>query len=93
MDVLMGRVPPPGDFDDLTLMEFADAYYARGMEITMKIQEMERTGGTFRGSEYYKFRNGDLRTFCEIARRAAELGSRRLTQARMLFDMERDAGV
>lgn len=93
MDVLLGRIPPPSDFGDLTLMEVADAYYARGMELTARIQAMESNGESFRGSAHYKFRTGPLRSFTDLARRAAELGSRRLTQARMLYDMERDSGV
>lgn len=87
-DVLLGRVPPPIEAGELTLMEIADAYHARACEIQMKIQQLEREGGTFRGSNYYKFRTGELRAFIELAKRAAELGSRRLTQARLLFDME-----
>lgn len=93
MDVLMGRTQPPVDNGVLTLMEVADAYYARGMEITYRLQELERSGGTFRGSDFYKFRTGELRTFTEIARRAAELGSRRLTHERLLFDAQRDSST
>lgn len=94
LDILMGRVPPPIEAGELTLMEIADAYFARACEIQMKIMEMERDGGTFKGSSYYKFRTGELRTFIELTKRASDLGSRRLTQARMEFDMEmQDEGL
>jgi phage terminase large subunit GpA-like protein len=91
LDVLMGRVTPPIEAGELTLMEIADAYYSRASEIQMQIMAMERDGGTFKGSVYYKFRTGELRTFLELTKRAADLGSRRLTQARLEFDMEAQA--
>jgi hypothetical protein len=90
-DVLMGRKPPPIDADYLTLMEVADAYYSRACEIQMLIMEAEREGGAFKGSSYYKFRTGELRTFLEMTKRAADLGSRRLTQAKMLYEMDHDS--
>lgn len=94
VDVLLGRVPPPIEAGDLSLMEVADAYFARASEIQMRILEMEREGGTFRGSEYYKFRTGELRSFLELSKRAADLGSRRLTHQRLLFDMQaQDEGL
>ena len=91
MDVLMGRVPPPIDAGHLTLMEVADAYFARACEIQYHILKAEREGGVFKGSPYYRFRTGELRSFLELSKRAADLGSRRLTQARLLHDMANDA--
>lgn len=91
MDILMGRIPPPVEAGDLTLMEVADAYFARGCEIQYQILKAEREGGVFKGHSYYKFRTGQLRTFLELSKKAAELGSRRLTQARLLYDMDREA--
>jgi hypothetical protein len=91
MDVLMGRVQPPLDAGHLTLMEVADAYFARACEIQYLILKAEREGGVFKGSKYYKFRTGELRTFLELSKRASDLGSRRLTQARLLHDMANDA--
>lgn len=91
MDVLMGRVPPPIDEGHLTLMEVADAFFARACEIQYHILKAEREGGVFKGSNYYKFRTGELRSFLELSKRAADLGSRRLTQARLLHDMANDA--
>jgi hypothetical protein len=87
-DVLMGRVPPPVDMGVLGLQEYADAYFARASEMTMLIQQGEREGTISRSSGYYKFRTGELRTFMELAKRAADLGSRRVTAARLEFDQE-----
>ena len=79
-DVLLGRTPPPISAGTLTLMEVASAYHARALELTMELQRAEREGTVLRGSAQYKFRTGELRTFCEIAKAAADLGSRRLSQ-------------
>ena len=78
-DVLLGREEPPIDAGHLTLYEMADAYYARAAELTMLLQQAEREGTVLKGSSHYKFRTGELRTFLEMAKRAADLGSRRLT--------------
>lgn len=87
-DVLMGRIQPPIDAGHLTLMEVADAYFARASEMTMLLQKAEREGTITKGSSHYKFRTGELRTFMEMARRASELGSRRLTEEQLQFEME-----
>ena len=87
-DVLMGREQPPIDAGHLTLMEVADAYFARASEMTMLLQKAEREGTVTKGSAHYKFRTGELRTFMEMARRASELGSRRLTEEQLQFEME-----
>lgn len=91
MDVLLGRKPSPVEAGHLTLMEIADAYFARACEIQYLIHKAEREGGVFKGHTYYKFRTGQLRDFLELSKRAADLGSRRLTQARLLHDMEQEA--
>lgn len=88
-DVLMGRKPPPGNFGTLSLMEVADAYYARASELTAIIQRAERDGFVTKGDALYHFRTGELRTFKEMAAKAADLGSRRLTEDQLLFEMER----
>lgn len=87
-DVLMGRVDPPIDAGYLTLMEVADAYFARASEMTMLIHEAEREGRINKGSAYTKFRTSELREFKELAKRASELGSRRLTQEQLRYEME-----
>lgn len=88
-DVLLGRVPPPVPQGTITLMETADAYYARAAEMTMLLQQGEREGHILRGSAHYKFRTGELRTFLELAKRASDLGSRRITYEQMKGEAER----
>lgn len=86
-DVLMGRTDPPLDAGYLTLMETADAYFARASELTMLIHEAEREGRVTKGSAYTKFRTSELREFKELAKRASELGSRRLTNEQLIYEM------
>lgn len=87
-DVLLGREKPPIDAGHLTLMEVADAYFARASEITLLLQKAEREGQVTKGSAHYRFRTGELRTFLEMSRRAAELGSRRLTEEQLHWEMQ-----
>lgn len=88
MDVLLGRKSPPVDLGVHTLQEVADAYFARGMEMQMNLHHMEATGQVTRGSGPYKFRTGELRDFIEVAKSAAELGSRRLTAEQLRIEQE-----
>lgn len=79
-DVLLGRVPPPiPEHRTDALMETADAYFARASEITAMIQRAEQEGTLVRTSPYVKFRTGELRTFMDVCKRAADMGSRRIT--------------
>lgn len=84
VDVLMGREPSPVDSPYLALQEVATAYHARACEIEMTIHRGEREGLIPKGSAYMKFRTGELRDFIELAKKCAELGSRRLTQETLL---------
>jgi len=86
-NVILGRADPPLEIDGfyLDLMEVAAAYYARAKEIDMLIHWEEQNRRVIRGSAYYKFRTGQLRSFMEMAKMMADLGSRRLTQERLLF--------
>jgi hypothetical protein len=77
-DVLLGRTDSPVTGMH-ALQEVADQYYARASEMTALIQRYEADGTIEKGSELVKFRTGELRTFREVAARAADLGSRRLT--------------
>jgi hypothetical protein len=86
VDVILGRVEPPIESPYLALAEAATMYYCRAQEIDALIHSGERKGDIARGSAYYRFRTGELRSFIELAKRAAELGSRRLTQERLLHD-------
>lgn len=89
MDILLGRVEPPVDMGTITLMEVSDAYFSRAMEMTYLLQKGEREGTVLKGSSHYKFRTGELRTFTEIAKRAADLGSRRLSEEQLRFEQSR----
>lgn len=89
-DVLLGRQAPPINTRMVhALMEVADAYFARGMEITALIQRAEEEGRLVKTSGYVRFRTGELRTFCEVAKRAADLGSRRITVRGQQLESER----
>jgi hypothetical protein len=88
LEVLLGRVEPPISNGPLTLMEYANAVYSRGVEITMLIQRGEAKGHVAKHSDHYKFRTGELRNFVELARGAIDLGSRRLTAAKMSHDLQ-----
>ena len=89
VNILLGREDAPVNHGTLTLMEIADAYYARASEMTMLLQKAEREGTITRGSAHYKFRTVELRTFMEMAKRAADLGSRRLTEEQLAFERSR----
>jgi len=84
VDTLLGRRESPIDSPYLALAECATAYYSRAQEIDMLIHAAEREGAVMKGSGYYKFRTGELRSFIELAKKCAELGSRRLTQEQLL---------
>jgi len=84
IDILLGRVAPPIESPYLALAECATAYYSRAQEMDALIHNGERTGDIVRGSPYYKFRTGELRSFIELSKKAAELGSRRLTQEQLI---------
>ena len=78
-NVLLGRAESPADFGVSTMMEVANAYYARAAEMTAELQRAENDGLVTRGDRRYKFRTGELRTFMEMARYCIDLGSRRIT--------------
>lgn len=90
VDVLMARADSPIDSPYLALQEVATAYFARGQELDMQIHRAERQGFIFRGDEYYKFRTGELRAFIELAKKCAELGSRRLSQEQLMAQQRLD---
>jgi hypothetical protein len=93
VDVLLGRVPSPVNSPYLSLAEVASAYYARAQELDMLIHMEERIGSVTRGHPLYKVRVGALRSFIELSKRMAELGSRRLTQEQLLSEMRQDSGL
>lgn len=83
-DVILGRQQSPIESPYLALAEVATAYHCRAQEMDMLIHAGERDGVIVKGSPYYRFRTGELRSFLELSKRAAELGSRRLTQEQLL---------
>jgi len=87
-DVLLGRKDSPVTGMH-ALQEVADQYYARASEITAMIQRFEEDGTIEKGSALVKFRTGELRTFREVARAAADLGSRRLTALQVESEQSR----
>lgn len=91
-DILLGREEPPVDSPYLQLAEIATAYYARGLELDMLIHQGEDEGVIKRGSQYYRIRTGVLRSFIDMTKRMADLGSRRLTQETLISQQRRDAG-
>lgn len=84
IDIILGRTPPPVESPYLSLAEVATMYYCRAMEIDARIHQGERVGDIAKGSAYYRFRTGELRSFIELSKKAADLGSRRLTQEQLL---------
>lgn len=91
-NVLAGREDPPVESPYLGMMEVAVAYYARACEIEMMIFEGEHNKEILKGSEYYKFRTGQLRSFKEMSKMMADLGSRRLTQEDLISRQRYDIG-
>jgi hypothetical protein len=70
-------------------MEVSNAYLSRAYEVDMLIHAAERNRDILRASPLSKFRTGELRSFIELARKAQELGSRRLTSAQLMMEAER----
>lgn len=94
-NVLLGRVDPPVRSPYLDLAEVANAYYARALELEALILEAERDpqSGIVRGHPLNRLRTGSLRAFLEAAKHMAQLGSRRLSQEQLLFEMRHDSGM
>lgn len=90
--VLTGRDPAPLDSPYLQLAEIAGAYHARAREVEMLLLDAERRGEIRRGSDYYRFRTGSLRSFIEMCKRAYDLGSRRLSQEVLLTKQRLEQG-
>lgn len=85
-EVLLGRHAPPIENGVMTMMEVADAYLARAREMEQLLLRWEADGHVLKGSKQYRFRTGELRSFIESARSSVELGSRRVTAAKMEWD-------
>lgn len=90
IDVLLNRKPMPIDNGIDTLLEVASAYYSRAREIESKLHQLECEGVILKGSKHYKFRTGELRSILELLKTQVDLGSRRITVARL--EQENDEG-
>lgn len=93
IDVILGREESPIESPYLSLAEVATVYYCRAQEMDARIHAGERSGDIVKGSPYYKFRTGELRSFIELSKKAADLGSRRLTQETLLQQQRLDPEV
>ncbi len=91
-NTLLGRADAELESPYLDLMEHAAAYYARAKEVEMLIFGEEHARRVVRGHPLNKFRTGQLRSFIEMSKMLADVGSRRLTQERLLEDQRYDAG-
>jgi hypothetical protein len=65
-------------------MEYSFSVYARACEINGIIKDGEDQGMITKDHPLYKFRNGRLRWFTELSKKAMDLGSRRLTNEQLL---------
>jgi hypothetical protein len=92
VDVLLARADAPVDSPYLDLQECATAYLARALEMEMLIHNEERNRKVVRGHPLYQFRTGSLRSFIEMAKKMADLGSRRLSAEQLLSNQRYDAG-
>jgi hypothetical protein len=88
--LLRGESPVNSPY--LSLMEVANAYHARALEIEMMIFDLEHEGKVVRGHPLYRFRTGQLRSFIEMAKKMIDVGSRRLSQEVLLTAQRRDVG-
>lgn len=91
-DVLLGRKDPPIQSPYLELCELASAYFARACELDILIHYEEQQHRVMRGHPLYKIRTGQLRTFMEMSKKMADLGSRRLTQEQLIQEQRMDSG-
>jgi hypothetical protein len=86
--MLLGREPLPISNGVMSLMESATSMYVRASEMAAMIQQAEQEGVLLRGSSFYRFRTGELRTFMEACAKAIELGSRRVTAEKLAVEMK-----
>jgi len=96
VDVFLGRAESPLASPYLAMAEVATAFLSRAYELEMLIYEGEQNesidGGRSSKDPYHKLRTGALASFISMAKRLADLGSRRLTQEQLLSDQRRDSG-
>lgn len=89
-DILMDREPMPIDSGLMSLMEVATVFHARAKEMEQLIHRKENEGVVLKQSSLYKFRTGELRSFIEMSKTMIEVGSRRVTNAKLELDLMRE---
>jgi hypothetical protein len=67
-------------------MEYSSVVLGRALEIQSLIHKGELDGQITRASTFYKYRTGELRDFIELAKNAFDMGSRRVSVARLEMD-------
>jgi hypothetical protein len=87
-NVLMSREEPPMQKGVMTLMEVAEAYFARTCEIEQEILEAQQEGRIPKTGEYNTLRTQEIRSFKELFKSATELGSRRITFESLRYQKE-----
>lgn len=91
VDVILGREPAPVEFPAYLALGGVDEHVdLLPAAVVGRGDLCEREGVVMRGSPLYKFRTGELRSFLDLSKRAAELGSRRLTQEQLMFQMREE---
>lgn len=84
-DILLGREAPPTDNGVMTLMEVASVFHARVSEIASLIHSKERDGEISKSHPLSKFRTQNVRLMLDVCKGAQDLGSRRVTAAKMEY--------
>lgn len=84
-DVLLGRTHSPIDTGVTTLMEVASVFHARASEIAALIHDKERNGEINKSHPLSKFRTQNVRLMLDVCKGAQDLGSRRITVAKMEY--------
>jgi hypothetical protein len=89
-NVLLGRcdVPSGAPAGLIMLQEVADMFFGRACELEQLILEATAEGSISKTSPYHQIRTQEIRSFKDQAKSAFELGSRRITFERLLFDQE-----
>ena len=89
--VLLGHDDPPIALRGkgvATLMEYAEGVFSRACDIEQLILEAVDQGWISKSSSYHTLRTQELRSFKEMSRSAAELGSRRITYENLRVQQE-----
>lgn len=90
--VLLGHEDPPIEEGIITLMEVAEGFYSRACDMEQQIlraqEEGRIIGGSTKKNPYHTLRTQEIRSFKDMSKSAAELGSRRVTWANIRYQQE-----